>query len=125
MYTVKFKKNGSPISIDIQYKGAVTCSYVYALWENDSNAIVQTQQGNNLNPQDDSYELPTPTSLNEGRFIQVFSTIKNGATSSLKAIVNIRIFQGNKKIADISEEVAVKSMETGINEIFIQLKSAK
>jgi hypothetical protein len=123
MYTAKFNPNGAALSIDIQYKGAVTCSYVYALWESDSNAIVQQNQGNNLNPQDDSYELPTPNELNEGRFIQVFSTLKNGTTTSLTAIVHLKVFQGNKKILDVSEPVILKPMETGINEIFIQLKS--
>lgn len=121
MQNVQFDPLGGTLNIQIIYKGNMTVSYNYTLWGSNSNGIVSEHAGNNQNDQDDSYDLPNPVQSNEGRIIDIFSTIRNSDTESQKEIVNIKIFQGTKKIADFSEEEIVEANKTIINEIFIKL----
>lgn len=124
MENVLFDPSGQTLSIQIVFKGSLTASYNYTLWEANSNAIVSEHQGNNQNDQDDSFDFPNPVQKNDGRIVDIFSTIKNADDSSLKEIINVKIFQGSKKIADISEEEIVGAKSTIINEIFLKLVTA-
>lgn len=72
---VPFNHDGGPIKISIEYQGLVAANYTYTLWEANSNNIIEQRQGNNQNPQDDSYKLPSPTSDNIDRLIDVHSTV--------------------------------------------------
>jgi hypothetical protein len=113
--------NGAVLKIDIQYLGAVTASYVYTLWSANSNGIISERAGNNQNPQDDVYFLPQPNDQNTNRIIQVFSTLKNGDTAKLKATVTLKLFQGAKKLDELSETEVIEPGKSVINNIFIQL----
>jgi hypothetical protein len=121
MEKVQFDPDGSVLKIDIEYLGAVTASYVYTLWSATSNGIVSEKQGNNQNPQDDVYFLPQPVEQNINRIIQVLSSLKNGDTTKLKATVKIKVFQGARKIGEISETEDIEAKKSVINNIFIQL----
>lgn len=54
-------------------------SYTVLLWENNENTVVWQQQGNFMNTDDDSHQLPPKTggqSVNDGRIVDcVFSII--------------------------------------------------
>jgi hypothetical protein len=121
MEKIQFDPNGSVLKIDIEYLGAVTASYVYTLWSANSNGVVTEKQGNNQNPQDDVYFLPQPVDQNTNRFIEVLSSLKNGDTAKLKATVKIKVFQGSKKIGEVSETEDIEPMKSVVNDIFIQL----
>src|SRR3954451_973928 len=96
MYHIKFDPQGEDLKIDIQYFGKLTASYVYTLWEKNSNAKVSEHSGNNQNSQDDFYFLPSPVNENENRIIEVFSTLNNPPNDSdIREIVAIKILQGN------------------------------
>ena len=101
MYQVTINPLGGTLQIDIQYLGAFTASYVYTLWEANSNAQVSQQAGNNLNAQDDVYPLPNPVSANAGRIIEVFSTLKNSTDSDMIGIVQVKITQGGALLTTI------------------------
>src|SRR5262245_53319313 len=103
MQKVQFDPNGSVLKVDIEYLGAITASYVYTLWSSNSNGVIAEKQGNNQNPQDDVYFLPQPVAQNTNRIIEVLSSLKNGDTTKLKATVKIKVFQGAKKIGEVSE----------------------
>lgn len=103
MIHVKFDPQGGDISIEILYFGNLTASYVYSLWEKNSNTKKDEKTGNNQNSDDDKYDLPSPASDNEGRIVEVFSTLNNpsgGGTE--KEIVAIRLWQGRRIL--LSEE---------------------
>ena len=70
MQTISFNSNGGPISVTLSAGEAQTGSYEFRLWEANSNQIIMQKQGNFLNDQDDTYELPTPNAQNNGRLIQ-------------------------------------------------------
>lgn len=70
MQSITFNPNGGTISVTLSAGQAQTGSYEFRLWEAGSNQIVMQQQGNFLNDEDDTYELPTPNGQNNGRLIQ-------------------------------------------------------
>ena len=121
MKRIKFDPKGPAMRVEINYLGAITASYVYILWGATSNARVDERSGNNQNDQDDRYELPMPVDSNLLRKVEVFSILKNGDSVNLKAVVVIKIFQGNKKIGEVKEEELIDAKKTVINDIFIQL----
>ena len=102
MYHVKFDPNGQLIKVQIDYLGTLTASYVYTLWEKNSNAKADEKRGNNQNSQDDKYELPSPVQQNAERIIEVFSTLTNPDVTDSREIVAIKILQGNTTL--FSEE---------------------
>lgn len=133
MHKVKIDPNGDPLKIQITYFGGCTASYVYTLWEKDSNAKVEEKSGNNQNTQDDNYMLPL--SNNKNRIIEIFSTIKNPDARDVQELVAIEVFQGDdllhcvgKPFAKhkgqdytIIEEEDVAAKKTALNDIFIKL----
>lgn len=121
MEKIKINPNGTVLKLQIEYLGAVTASYVYNLWSATSNAVIIEKQGNNQNSEDDVYFLPQPTNQNINRFIQVLSSLKNGDTTKLKATIRIKVFQGNKKIGEVSETEIIEAQKSVINNIFIKL----
>lgn len=75
MQSITFNENGGPITVTLSAGQAQPGSYVFRLWEANTNQIVLQKQGNFLNDADDSYELPTPNSANDGRLIQGILTV--------------------------------------------------
>lgn len=75
MQSITFNENGGPITVTLSAGQAQPGSYVFRLWEANTNQIVLQKQGNFLNDADDSYELPTPNSANNGRLIQGILTV--------------------------------------------------
>jgi hypothetical protein len=75
METIKFKKDGGPIVAEVSAGEAQTGSYDIKLWEADKNQLVFRKEGDFLNPDDDSYNLPTPNLINNGRRIQAIVVI--------------------------------------------------
>jgi hypothetical protein len=123
MYQVKIDPNGGPLQLDIQYLGAFTASYVYTLWESNSNAQVSALAGNNMNSQDDIYPMPSPVSANVGRLIDIFSTMKNSSDTDMTGIVQVKVTQGGQVLDTIAEREDLPSGKTVPNQLFINLTS--
>ena len=70
MKEIQFDANGERLSICIEIGYAQIGSYRLRVWESESNVTVLDKSGNNQNPDDDCYELPLPTSRNNGRYVQ-------------------------------------------------------
>ncbi len=121
MEKIKFDPNGGNVKVEIEYLGAITASYVYHLWSANSNTVVIEKLGNNQNPEDDIYFLPQPANQNVNRIIDVLSSLKNGDAAKLKATVKIKVFQGQKKIGEVSETETIEAQKSVINNIFIKL----
>lgn len=86
----------SPLKVKITYYGKLQAAYIYTLWEGDSNVIVQRHEGNNLNPQDDVYELPLPTADHNGRIIEVRSSfIGTYPETHPDYQIDVEVFQGD------------------------------
>lgn len=94
---VKIDPNGERIKIVISYEGLIIASYVYQLWEAQSNDVIITEKGNNQNPIDDTYFLPMPVKDNVGRIIDVRSRMVGLDPDVVKKwAVRVEVFQGDK-----------------------------
>ncbi|RYE52155.1 MAG: hypothetical protein EOP48_17065 [Sphingobacteriales bacterium] len=137
MYNLKISEEGPPVIIQIYYFGLLTASYVYSLWKKDSNVKIETSQGNNLNSDDDAYQLSGTSQENLGRLIEVFSTLSNPDAETRPEIVALKIFQNQKllfadelpegskvhnDIFSIAETFSVAANSTIANDIFILLR---
>lgn len=127
MEQINFNSNGPALSINIQYVSTagqnINAVYTYRLWDAVSNAILDEQSGNNLNAQDDIYWLPTPSSSNNGRIIEVFSTLKNTDAGVTPARVEVEVCQGGKRIGIAKDLKNVSPNDIVFSQLFIQLNA--
>ncbi|HEY6155915.1 MAG TPA: hypothetical protein VIV88_00600 [Gemmatimonadales bacterium] len=75
MQTIQFATDGGPVVVEVTCGHAQEGSYKLRLWEAGKNVIVKEYPGNFLNPDDDSYELPTPNQVNDGRIVECMTTV--------------------------------------------------
>jgi len=73
--TIQFAKEGGPVVAEVTCGQAQEGSYNLLLWEADRNLIVKQYPGNFMNPDDDSYDLPTPNQANDGRILECLTTV--------------------------------------------------
>jgi len=73
--TIQFAKEGGPVVAEVTCGQAQEGSYSLLLWEADRNLIVKQYPGNFINPDDDSYDLPTPNQANDGRILECLTTV--------------------------------------------------
>jgi len=73
--TIQFAKEGGPVVAEVTCGQAQEGSYNLLLWEADRNLIVKQYPGNFINPDDDSYDLPTPNQANDGRILECLTTV--------------------------------------------------
>ena len=101
MKDITFNTNGGRLSVNVTIGNAQAGSYVLKLWESQSNTIVMERSGNNLNPNDDEYELPLPTACNDGRIVECQFAVANPAPKPGDTyVVTLEYFQDGKKIGD-------------------------
>jgi len=73
--TIQFAKEGGPVVAEVTCGQAQEGSYNLLLWEAERNLIVKQYPGNFMNPDDDSYDLPTPNQANDGRILECLTTV--------------------------------------------------
>lgn len=66
---IKFNPDGKPLTVDIAFPTLQAASYTLTLFEARSNSEVLCETGNNANPEDDRYPLPTPHDANNNRLL--------------------------------------------------------
>lgn len=97
MQTIQFARDGGPVVAEVTCGQAQEGSYNLLLWEADKNVIVKEYPGNFLNPDDDSYELPTPNQSNDGRILECLTTVV--VTPPIKKYaVSLTFSQDGKKL---------------------------
>lgn len=73
--TFNFDPDGEAIRVKIDFRSTHVVSYDLMLWEAESNSVAKEWLGNNQNTQDDEYELPSPSKINDGRLLDCTLTI--------------------------------------------------
>lgn len=71
--TIKVDPGKGAFTVDIDFKGIIVATYDYYLWASTSAAYIDHKPGNNIDSKSDSYPLPLPASINEGRMIEIRS----------------------------------------------------
>jgi hypothetical protein len=69
-----FDPAGGVLTATITSGQAQPGSYELLLWEANSNTILMDERGNFLNDDDDTFELPLPTTANDGRLVECIAT---------------------------------------------------
>ncbi len=125
--TIHFNGVGPALSISLRYTSIegekINSVYTYRLWDADSNAIINKNEGNNLNEQDDTYFLPTPSGSNSGRIIDVFSTLHNNGEKGIAVRVEIEVCQGGETIDVVADPKKIKANGIEFSQVFITLLS--
>ena len=104
MKTINFDCSGAPLSVNVFYEGLLVAGYVLKLSERNSSKTVIQVDGDNINPLDDFYELPTPAGTNEGRILRLISQFVSADTSSGgDYLIALHVFQGDEFLGEETE----------------------
>ena len=96
---IRFDADGSPLTISITFPTLQVVAYTVTLFEARSNSIALRQTGNNQNPQDDVYDLPTPVRTNIGRLIEFSATfVDPGAKPNAACRSEATVKQGSRSL---------------------------
>lgn len=68
--TIAFEKDGPPLMVGVEILTPQVATYTLILWEAKSNTVVMEKKGNNENPEDDVFPLPTPCAINDNRVVE-------------------------------------------------------
>jgi len=120
MNTVKFKKDGGPVRVEITSGFAQTGSYLLRLWEANENKIVMKKNGNFINDDDDAYDLPTPNEVNNGRIPECIATV--AITPPIKDYsINMIISQDGQEL-DVETVSGSSNSPTVTVDLFVKLE---
>jgi hypothetical protein len=105
METAYFNPDGAPIKVKIVYRnGVIAAGYNLKLSERESNRAVFYYDGDNLNPEDDIYELPAPVETNDGRIVRLsneFYGLDPGNSHDFEIV--LEVYQGETLINSNSD----------------------
>ncbi len=128
MQQISFNGSGPALSIGIKYSSTsgqnINAVYTYRLWAATSNAVISEHQGNNMNDEDDVYWLPTPSIGNDGRIIELFSTLKNNDSNPTPLRIEVEVCQGGATIATVTDQMELPGEAVQFSQFFIQLKAS-
>ncbi len=117
---IEFNKDGGPVVAEVMSGHAQPGSYTMLLWEANENKIVMKEKGNFINPDDDSYNLPTPNEVNDARIVECISTI--AITPPEKQYnVTLKISQDGAKLDSVNDEGESDSATVTVD-LFVKLK---
>jgi hypothetical protein len=120
MTVVIFKKDGGPIVAEVKCGYAQPGAYKLFLWEANVNKVVMRKEGNFINPDDDSYQLPTPNQDNDARIVDCLATIV--ITPPIKDYqVDLRISQDGNDLGVVTAS-GQSDASTVIVELFVKLE---
>ena len=118
---VKFDPKGGPIHADVHCGFAQDGAYVLTLWS--GNSIVQRWEGNFLNPDDDSFQMPGTPAEQAGRLLQCRAEIGIVPPITKYAIL-MTVWQDDKKLATLAQTgEESKDVLVGVN-LFARIEAA-
>lgn len=115
-----FQKDGQPLKVNFVFKGIIGASYAFTLWGAKTNDVIMEKKGNNLNDDDDHYDLPLPVDANTGRLIEL-STLLKGLDEKGKYKITIEVYQGDQLIGSEEESGSIEPGETKQSFIYARL----
>jgi hypothetical protein len=99
MTTAQFDPNGGPLTAGAIFLGNMLADYDMVLREKTSNADTLILSGDNLNPENDSRELPTPAACNDGRRVRLHTRFQGqNPTANSRYEIRLEIYQDGNRI---------------------------
>lgn len=123
MEIVNFEKSGAPLKVEFVVKnGVLAAAYYIKLAEKNSNKPVAEFDGDNQNPQDDSYYLPLPVEENDERIIRLsveFYALDFAQSKNFD--MGIEVSQGDKLLGYIGKIGELTNTDQSLL-LFLKLK---
>ena len=104
MKEIEFSLAGKKLVVHLEFIGVMELSYRIKLGKLNSNEEVFSSDGDNLNPEDDDYDLPGKASAQDGRLLRLRSEFnpldrKNYPDYEIKIVIK----QDGKEIGEYKE----------------------
>jgi hypothetical protein len=99
---ITFDPAGGPLEVGIEFPTLQVVAYELILYGSGSNGVTFDVKGNNQNPENDSFRLPTPAGLNEGRLLRFDATfVDPGAVvgAVCRAVAGVR--QDGRRLGEL------------------------
>jgi len=120
MKEIKFNPNGADLQARVLFKGLIVAGYSLRLYERDSNRIVIRRSGNNVNPEMNIHDLPSPAKDNIGRVFRLLTDLRGfDPVESPQYKIILEIYQGGVLLGEETEEGLITG---GVQESRINLK---
>lgn len=123
MEIINFDKNGGPLKVTFLVKdGVLAAAYYIKLAEKNSNKAVAEFDGDNQNPNDDTYELPIPVEENDERIIRLsveFSALDINMSKNFD--MGIEVYQDDKLLSYIGKSGTLTDTDQNLL-LFAKLK---
>ncbi len=106
MKTIEFKQSRLPLKVRfVVENGVLAAAYTIRLSDKNSNRPIASWEGDNINTEDDTYTLPTPSEANDGRLIRLVVDFYGLDRSvSRKYKMGIKLYQGEEVIGESMAE---------------------
>lgn len=101
--TIAFNPEGGQVQIKLDFLGDFFAEYSYELWSATDNTKVDEKDGNNNNPQDDIFFLPTPLIQNNGRLAKFTISFQGRSENHPNYEMNANVIQDGKVIGTASD----------------------
>lgn len=101
--SVTFNPQGGQVQIKLEFLGDFFAEYLYELWSAIDNSKADEKEGNNNNPQDDIFNLPTPLILNKGRLAKFTISFLGRSENHPNYEMNARVFQDGMELGVASD----------------------
>jgi hypothetical protein len=98
---IEFDPDGKPLSVEINFPTQQSVAYTLTLYEASSNSVALRETGNNENPEDDRYPLPTPPKANKNRILQFDATFVDPGDSHPDCRAEAVVKQGAKALGKL------------------------
>lgn len=100
MKTIEFINSALPLKVQFTVEnGVLAAAYTLRLSDKNSNKPIAVWEGDNINPEDDIYTLPTPPALNDGRLIRLVVDFYGlDRNVSVKYKMGLKLYQGEHEI---------------------------
>ena len=108
---VKYNHDGGQVSIKLEFSGDFFAEYLYELWSATDNSKADEQEGNNNNPQDDIFYLPTPLILNKGRLAKFTISFLGRNENHPDYEICAKVFQDNNELGVASDAGSLSFQE--------------
>ncbi len=122
MITLNFKRNGGPLTAKAVFLGDMVADYGMYLKTKNSNQQILLLEGDNLNDEDDSIQLPVPAKTNSGRRLKLKTAFfGNHPDVNTDYEIRLEVYQDDELLGFHSEKNDATTKLTGKAQISLLL----
>jgi hypothetical protein len=121
MKEIRFNPDGPKLTVKLEFFGLIAAAYAIKLSEKNSNQAVFYHTGDNLNNEDDQYDLPEKADDNDGRILRISTEFYGLDPENFKEYkILIHVYQGDQ-LLDSPQDQGIITGTTQSSLKFIKL----